>query len=842
MEARPYPLLFHQVWYESQASEIEGDPFEHFQRTGWRAKYDPHPLFDVAFYLKQLDQPLDGGQDPLSHFIVNGAHRGLNPHPLFDTTYYMTRYADSLGGLDPLTHYLSEGAARGYNPHPLFDSSWYLQTYGDVASSGMNPLLHYVVHGNEGWRRNPHPLFDADMYATRRGLTPHENPLTDFVLRLAAVAKEAAPAYPECAAVILNLNKSVLTLQCIVEALESEDCAVEVVVVDNGSRPEDFAFLADLCPPAVRLLRLGINRYFGEGNNIGAEASHAPFVLFLNNDAFLQPSTLRSLRQVFDEHPDAGAVGPKLVYPNGQIQEAGGFVTSDGTVTQRGKRLSNQRERYASTEIVDYVSAACLLMRRTDFDRIAGFDLAWDPAYYEDVDLCLKLLLIGKPTYYCGKATVVHIENATATDPSHGLALNTIVEVNREKFIARWGDFLDANRDRKRAAITLPKALAAHRPAMRRLAVLYTPYPLYPGGGERYLLTIAQALSRHYRTVIVTPERYSASRFRTIAEELELDLSTVELIPLRDITSVASCDLFIAMGNQVLPPLPAMGRRKLFICQFPLPMHVNHIGGAWDLLEGYDQVIVYSSFCAEHFRRRAEDIAHRVPPIAILAPPVPSYAPATPQGRHAGSILSVGRFTREGHCKRQDTMINAFRILVEAKQRDDLELHLVGTVPPDPEARLYLQDLRALAYDLPVHFHLNIPPSNLRELYQRSSLYWHAAGFMVWEKFFPERLEHFGISVVEAMSAGTLPLVCANGGPAEIVSDGITGFHWRSERELAEKSAFALDLPPAQAAVMRSAAQHAAQRFEPAAFEANFLALLDRWNVRQLERSIAVGG
>ena len=77
-----------------------------------------------------------------------------------------------------------------------------------------------------------------------------------------------------------------------------------------------------------------------------------------------------------------------------------------------------------------------------------------------------------------------------------------------------------------------PATGSGYKRPLSRLAVLYTPYSLYPGGGERYMLTLAQALSQHYRTVVMTPERYSSYRFRTIAQELSLDLSSVELLPL----------------------------------------------------------------------------------------------------------------------------------------------------------------------------------------------------------------------------------------------------------------------------------------------------------------------
>jgi len=318
---------------------------------------------------------------------------------------------------------------------------------------------------------------------------------------------------------------------------------------------------------------------------------------------------------------------------------------------------------------------------------------------------------------------------------------------------------------------------------------------------------------------------------RTIGEELELDLSGVELIPTAQIGDMGKCDLFIAMGNEVLPQIRAAGRQSIFVCQFPFPMHPNHVTEAWGRLDDYDRVIVYSQFSAAHFQQRAKLFTQHVPPVAVLAPPVPTYSSSVPLKRLEGNILSVGRFTSGGHCKRQDSMIDAFRLLLERSGRDDLELNLVGTVPPDPDSRDYITGLRERARHLPVRFHLSVPPAELHELYERASLYWHATGYMVWEKYFPERLEHFGIAVAEAMSAGALPFVCANGGPPEFVDEAVTGFLWRSEAELVGKTLHAMALPKQQLDRMRSEARRRARRFEPFRFEANLFALLDEWEI-----------
>ena len=239
--------LFHEAWYRDHRADFEGDALEHFSRSGWREGSDPHPLFDVRYYLAQLGHALPDGVDPLHHFISVGAREGMNPHPLFDTVFYMSRYADSLGGLDPLTHYLRKGAALKYDPHPLFNTDYYLTSNPDVEESGINPLFHYVTIGGTDTRRQPHPLFDAMMYAQRRRLPKGINPLVDFVVRLEEARKLKPDEQPHCSIVILNLNKSLMTLQCVVDALDSQDGhELEVIVVDNGSRPEEFAWRRDV--------------------------------------------------------------------------------------------------------------------------------------------------------------------------------------------------------------------------------------------------------------------------------------------------------------------------------------------------------------------------------------------------------------------------------------------------------------------------------------------------------------------------------------------------------------------------------------------------------------------
>jgi glycosyltransferase involved in cell wall biosynthesis len=147
----------------------------------------------------------------------------------------------------------------------------------------------------------------------------------------------------------------------------------------------------------------------------------------------------------------------------------------------------------------------------------------------------------------------------------------------------------------------------------------------------------------------------------------------------------------------------------------------------------------------------------------------------------------VGRFFDQdfGHSKKQLELVRAFRTLV-SRGLTGWDLHLVGGCQQSHAD--YLGRVRAEAQGLPVHFHIDASGKELRDLYRRASIYWHAAGFGESERRHPERLEHFGISTVEAMGAGAVPIVVGKAGQGEIVQHGVSGYHFRSLSDLASRT------------------------------------------------------
>jgi glycosyltransferase involved in cell wall biosynthesis len=180
--------------------------------------------------------------------------------------------------------------------------------------------------------------------------------------------------------------------------------------------------------------------------------------------------------------------------------------------------------------------------------------------------------------------------------------------------------------------------------------------------------------------------------------------------------------------------------------------------------------------------------------------------------------VSLGRFFTGGHCKRQDRLIEAFRQFHE-ESTDNAELHLIGALAPGAEHQAYLDRCRELATGLPVSFHINADREVVDDLLVSSSVYWHGAGLEVDETVSPWALEHFGISIVEAMDAGCIPMAPKRGGPVEIVEHGVSGFLYQDLKELVALTRRVLvEQSETWVEDMRNKAAASAQRFSVAAF------------------------
>ncbi len=237
-----------------------------------------------------------------------------------------------------------------------------------------------------------------------------------------------------------------MTQQCVDVIREvTVDVSCETLLLDNWSQEADaerFAVeqgnLAD-----TRVLRIPEPFNYSRINNLGVAAARHPFLLFMNNDVFVRdPLWLRTMLNEALADPGVGAVGAKLLYPNGMVQHAG-VVLGVGGVADHGFRgLPGDQPGYIAHAIasreVAAVTAACMLVRREAFEAAGGFDEADLTVAFNDVDLCMKIRAAGYRIIYAADVVCEHRESLSRGDDFDDSKVARFMFEN-EAMLARWG-------------------------------------------------------------------------------------------------------------------------------------------------------------------------------------------------------------------------------------------------------------------------------------------------------------------------------------------------------------------------------------------------------------------
>ena len=229
---------------------------------------------------------------------------------------------------------------------------------------------------------------------------------------------------PEVAVVIVNYNAGDdLRLALKSVATECAGLDWQGVVVDNASSDGSASSVAAFSP-RVSLLRNDVNAGFSRAVNQASAASSAPLLLLLNPDCQLRPGALSALRAVLDAEPACAVAGPRILDPDGEVQGSArgdpdmltGMFGRTGELRRLLPFLPAARrnvvvdEAIASGEtsrVVDWVSGACMLIRRAALERVGGFDERYF-LYWEDADVCRRLRQRGYQIRYVPGAVATH--------------------------------------------------------------------------------------------------------------------------------------------------------------------------------------------------------------------------------------------------------------------------------------------------------------------------------------------------------------------------------------------------------------------------------------------------
>lgn len=360
---------------------------------------------------------------------------------------------------------------------------------------------------------------------------------------------------------------------------------------------------------------------------------------------------------------------------------------------------------------------------------------------------------------------------------------------------------------------------------MKKKVGIYNPYLAARGGGEKVCLAMAEYLSdrNEYDVHLISHENINLS---DLADYFNLRLSKVTLdvispynkftkliaatpLPggvkniLCDFSFIArlkkqSYDLFI--NNCYQSNLPNVGAKGIYLCMFPQKINSKkdrvsiakkYYGFLLSLLAhlfinknkkhpiySYNIIIANSKYTQEYIKKYWGVSSELLYPICEDMSVMGS--------KKKKIILNVGRFSKleiSAHHKRQDVLVDAF-IQMEDLHEDGWQLHLAGSAWDEPGTQKYVVKMMEKSQGYPIFFHTNYPFENLKSLFSEASIYWHATGYGSNPEELPEKQEHFGITTVEAMSTGAIPIVINRGGQSEIIENNKNGYLWSNLEEL----------------------------------------------------------
>jgi len=247
-----------------------------------------------------------------------------------------------------------------------------------------------------------------------------------------------SPSRVSVAAVIVNYNAGSALTEAVLSLVSDDSVEWEsVIVIDNASR-DGSADRVESVAPAVRLIRNSTNVGFGRGVNRGVAATKASLILLINPDCTIAPGATAILAAGLRDDPSCAIVGPRILDPDGSVQ---GSARGDpdmltglfGRTSALRRLLPHSRlstrnvvstgpdAQSGDSRVVDWLSGACMMVRRTAFEAVGGFDERYF-LYWEDADLCRRLRAQGQRVRYLPSAVAVHqVGRSSQTAPAESI-------------------------------------------------------------------------------------------------------------------------------------------------------------------------------------------------------------------------------------------------------------------------------------------------------------------------------------------------------------------------------------------------------------------------------------
>ncbi len=417
-----------------QAAASRLGAFRHYLETGIFL----HPeirtswYFDPVWYAETYPEAarlVEAGEyrNCLHHYLTVENACDFDPLPWFSETFYLTRHDDIADAVKrkqyrrAYEHFVEFGAAEMRVPREGVSLAKYatVEVLDDIkAGTAANAFAHFLMND---------PKFDDEREVV---LSPSEAQTKALFLKF---AKMMLPLYrttpidftvsgkPQVSVIMVGFNQIAMTLQTLASLRQNFHGAIELIFVDAGST-DDTVSIGNYVRGA-KIIRFETNIGFVLACNAGLDEATAPVTLYLNNDVRLQFGAVeRAMRRLASE-PGIGAVGSRIIRTNGQLQEAGSILWRDGSALGYMRDAPSDAPEANFVRDVDFCSACFLLAKTSVLQDLGGFDADYAPAYYEDVDLCLRIRLAGLRIVYDPSVVIEHLEYGTSSKTRNGLLL-----------------------------------------------------------------------------------------------------------------------------------------------------------------------------------------------------------------------------------------------------------------------------------------------------------------------------------------------------------------------------------------------------------------------------------
>ncbi len=507
---------------------------------------------------------------------------------------------------------------------------------------------------------------------------------------------------PEISVIVPVYNQLDYTLRCLkaIALNLGHSTLVEIIVVNDCSSDRTEEILGSIEP--LTLINSNSNQGFIYSCNQGASVAKGKYLYFLNNDTEIKPNCIESLAEVLAAD-NVGAVGSKLVYPQGRLQEAGGIVWQDASGWNYGRQDNPYAPEYNYLRSVDYCSGASLMVKKEVFERLDGFDRELAPAYYEDTDLCFAIRhSLGLEVMYQPKSEVIHYEGiSSGTSTTSGTKKYQVV--NAVKFKEKWQNVLEQANYLANAGINYVHLAAKKYLGDKTILVIDSYMPSYDKeSGSRRLFELLKIFKDlNYHVIFAADNGFKDEPYTSILQDLQIEVlytqqgygkaiseQIEDRLSLIDLAWICRPEL-----NEKYAPL-IRSRGEIKVVYDTIDLHYLRLKRAWDLNRDPTKKVEWVDMQARELKMaHSADLTITVTPterallesqevsnVAVVPNVHTSYLDSVPGFNDRSGILFIGSYN---HTPNIDAVIWLCEEIMPLvwQEKPDIKVSLLGNNP-----------------------------------------------------------------------------------------------------------------------------------------------------------------